>query len=285
MRPVHHRCPFTCILTFLVCLLSPVVLLAHADIQVRLAELTQQIASTPNDPALYLQRAELHRRHQDWEATLADYRQVERLAPSRSEELEFYRGQMWLEAGQPGKARALLDRYLAMHPDHVQALVVRGHAAVELGEPVMAARFLSAAIQHSEQPTPELYLERAQVLVSAGPKYVDQALRGIDEGLIRLGPVIKLIQYAIDLEQERGHYTAALARFETLPPQMRGHPKWITRRGEILAAAGRVKEARTTYAKALSAIQELPPRRQRVKAVVNLEAEIRQRLGRTADSQ
>ena len=54
--------------------------LAHAAILDRIAALDDRIARRPEDPALYLQRGELHRLHRDWKAALADYQRARRVA-------------------------------------------------------------------------------------------------------------------------------------------------------------------------------------------------------------
>jgi tetratricopeptide (TPR) repeat protein len=50
------------------------------------------------------------------------------------------------EAGRPAEASDLLDRLLAAHPDHPQALVERGRLALDLEEPARAERWLQKAV-------------------------------------------------------------------------------------------------------------------------------------------
>lgn len=108
--------------------------------------------------------------------------------------------------------------------------------------------------------------------------HVDAGLRGIDEAIARLGPLVILIEFAIDIETGRGRHDAALARFASLPEALAGRPDWLARRGDVLHAAGRVHEASTAYADALAAIEGLSVKRRTVKVTVALEARLRRLL-------
>ena len=178
---------------------SPGQVLAHADIVDRVADLDRAIAQRPNEWALYLKRGELHRLDQNWAAALEDYGRAERIA-TELPDIHFYRGRMWYEAGEPEAARAALDRFLTLRPNHVGAQITRSRVLAELGDYLAGAKDLTRAIDVSKTPTPELYLERARHLAAAGPSYVSQALSGLDEAIALLGPLVTLIKYAVELE-------------------------------------------------------------------------------------
>lgn len=243
---------------------------AHADEHERLAALTAQIAMTPQEPLLYLQRAELHRVHQDWAAALADYTQVVQLAPDWLQ-VAYYRGRMWLEAGRPDLARTDFDQFLAGQPHYAAALLGRSRALARLGEAPAAAADFAQALEYLTAPTPDLYLEYARFLVDQGAEHIDAGLRVIDAGIARLGALVTLIQFAMEVETERDQYGAALARFQELPPALQARPPWLKRRGDLLRAAGRESEAQTVYATALMTLHALPAPRRTVKAMVELE--------------
>ncbi len=277
-----HRCRLLALL-MAVCWAAPGTLYAHADIDARVAALDKRIAADLRNGELYLKRAELHRLHQGWDAALVDYQRAERLAPDL--EVVFYRGRMWLDAGRLDLAKSALDRFLSIKPNHANALRVRARVLAQRGDPLAAADDLSKAIARFDKPTPDLYLERAQLLASAGSEYIDRALRGLDQGIARFGPIVTLIQRAVDLERKRGRHTAALARIDALPDGVKYLPTWMARRGDILAAAGHHKQARHAYAAALNTIEKLNNRRRSIRAVTVLEARLRQSLAEPVDSQ
>ena len=255
-------------------LAAPLPVLAHADIHERIAALDAQIEAHPNAPELYLKRGELHRLHRDWEAALADYHRAAELDPGLPE-VDYFVGRMWLEAARPDLAKSALNRYLTRRPDDAGALVIRSRALARLGEGLAAAEDLTKAIARLEALGPELYLERSRLLVAEGGKHVDEGLRGIDEGIARLGPLVTLIQFAVEVEADRAHHEEALARLDPLPPGVRKQPLWLARRGDLLLAAGRDAEARAAYAAALQAIEALPATRRTVRANAALESRLR----------
>lgn len=248
---------------------------AHDGLHEQIAEVTALLSRDPKNAALYLKRGELHRLHRDWGRAAADYDRAARLQPALAV-VDFARGRMLFEAGRPRPAQAALDRFLSQHPDHVEALVTRARVLISLGQRAAAARDLSQAIAHS--PQPELFVERAQTLAAEGDVYVSEALRGLDEGVARHGPLVTLQLYAIDLELRRRCYDAALARLETVAAVSPRKETWLARRGEILALAGRASEARAAFAAALAAVESLPSDRRRTRAVAELEARVRAAL-------
>ena len=259
---------------------SPGMVLAHADIVERITALDQEIQERPGSAALYLKRGELHRLHRDWPAALADYGQAERLKPEEPA-VHYYRGRMWLEAGQPKLARPEMDRFLAALPAHADALLVRSRALGLLGERLAGVEDLTQAIALLDRPTPEVYLERARLLVSEGPSYVDRALAGLDEGIARLGPLVTLIQYAIEVERDRGRYISGLAWLDRLPENLTGQPTWLGLRGDLMLEAGKKQEAHAAYAAGLETIASYSATRRNSRATMQLEARLKSSLEKT----
>ena len=250
---------------------------AHQQIGLKLDQLNAEITEHPNDAELYVQRSDLYRLNREWALAEADLETAVGLTPD-DPDLQFYLGRLWFEAGRPAPARSALDRFIAARPGHVPGLVIRGRALGALGDRLAAAADYDRVIARLDPPEPEHYLQRARWLVAEGGAHVDAGLRGIDEAIARLGPLVTLIEFAIDVETGRGRYVAALARFASLPDVLAGRPDWLARRGDVLHAAGRVHEASTAYADALAAIEALSVKRRTVKVTVALEARLRRLL-------
>jgi tetratricopeptide (TPR) repeat protein len=250
---------------------------AHGPLQEQIDAATQLIALAPDDAQLYLRRGELHRLHEDWDAALADYDRAAALAPA-DDVVDFLRGRALQEAGRPALAKAALDRYLAGHPDHAEALVTRAKAQQALGALRPAAADYTRAIDRLARPDPDYYLERARIEVAG--REVTKALAGLDAGLLRLGPVPALQLYAIELEVELGRVDRALARLDAAAAQSARKETWLARRGDILLRAGRRKEAHAAYAAALAAIEALPASVRQTSATVDLERQVRGALDR-----
>ncbi|MDP3070055.1 MAG: tetratricopeptide repeat protein [Opitutaceae bacterium] len=232
--------------------LGAATLAAHPEIEEALTRLNAAIAAQPANAELYLQRGELYSRHEDWVSAEANFLLAAELSP-RLPRLAQARGALELSAGRPQDAVALLDTALALDPTDAAALVLRARAHRALKAHAAALADLDTAIAQLAQPPPELFIERAALLPPA------EAIRGLDEGIARLGPVVTLHLRAVALEESLGRVDAAAARFLHLAATSERPEGWHKRRGDLLARAGRKADARTAYAAALAAIAALPP--------------------------
>ena len=130
------------------------------------------------------------------------------------------------------------------------------------------------AINLASEAQPELYLERAQALSDEGTNYFTEAVKGLEEGMKRMGPLITLQLYAIDLEAKQKSYDAALARLDRVAAASPRKETWLARKGEILQLAGRPEQAADAFQAALKAIAQLPDTRRYVPAMQELEKRI-----------
>ncbi|MBL9187405.1 MAG: hypothetical protein JNK23_08015 [Opitutaceae bacterium] len=232
-------------------LLGVALLRAHPEIEEALTRLSTAIAAQPGNAELYLQRGELYSRHEDWVSAEANFLLAAELSP-RLPRLAQARGALELAAGRPAAAVSLLDTALALDPADTAALVLRARAHRALHAPAAALSDLDAAIARLAQPPPELFIERAGLLPPA------EAIRSLDEGIARLGPVVTLYLRAVALEESLGRIDDAATRLLHLAATSERPEGWHKRRGDLLARAGRATEARTAYTAALAAIAALP---------------------------
>ena len=258
--------------------------LAHPAPDRQIAEVNRLIVARPRDATLFLKRGEIRRGLSDWKAAAADYRRAREL-DANLDAVDLCLGRMLVEAGRPQEAIPALDRFLAKHPDHSMALASRARALARLGRSVQAADDFSRAIAQHQSPghaDPDLYLERARALAEGREPRLDEALRGLDEGMAALGPLVSLGIYAVDLEVRQRRYDAALMRIDRLAALSPRKESYLVRRGAILEAAGRPAEARQAYAQALEAAATLPPGRRKVPAIEDLASRARAGVERTS---
>jgi predicted negative regulator of RcsB-dependent stress response len=138
-----------------------------------------------------------------------------------------------------------------------------------------AASDYTLSIQLLSNPQPDVFLERARELVLAGDEYIQAALDGIDQGIDRLGPLLTLQLYAVELEVQLGHVDLALHRLDTAAEQSQRKERFLVQRGMILESAGQAQEAVDSYQAALAAIHQLPARHRHSKAVAELMEQIK----------
>ncbi len=185
---------------------------AHGPLHEQIAALTLRIERQPRDAFLYLRRGDLHAQDGDTRAALSDYDRAAWLDPAEVE-VDLARGRTLSAAGRFAEAKAALDRYLDQRPDDPDARTERARTLSKLGRPDAAVGDYTRAIREREargRVVADDYLERAQALVKAGG-HRSEALRGLDEGIARLGPLASLELYALDLELASARYDEALA--------------------------------------------------------------------------
>lgn len=256
---------------------GPVPVRAHGDFHSLITLANQDIEKSPGNAEVYLRRAELYRLHQMWPEAEADIAKAVSLSPGLPL-VDLCLGRLRMDTTWPLTARAHFDRFLAKYPDHVEALTLRSRIWQQLGQPLNASEDLARAARATPENAPELYIERAQALASAGSSQWENALTVLDDGIRKMGPLVTLQLTAIDIELRRQNYDGALSRVDAVAARSPRKESWLARRGEILLQAGRSDEARQAYQSALAALDTLPPVRRNVPAVLDLERRIRGEL-------
>jgi tetratricopeptide (TPR) repeat protein len=202
-----------------------------------------------------LRQALVHQVARRWDDALATLARAAD-AGADPDEVAAARGRVYLEAGWPRMAKVELDRVLARHPDRWALLYDRGRAWMLLGDAGAAADDFGRAVAGLPEPRPEQVFAQRDALLWLGRK--DDALRALDAGIARLGPVPSLELAAVDLEAELARYEAALARVDRLLATSPRNEAWLARRGQLLTQAGRPAEAHAAYAAALALVERRP---------------------------
>ena len=263
----------------LVCALGAYPLLAHMDLSEEIAAISMRILANPDATQLYLQRGDLYRIDAHWREALADFDRAQQLEPN-DVLAQLGMGRTWLDQGNYTLALEHLNRALARQPDNVRARIARAKAWRQAGEPLSAAADYEIAINtfvKPHDPLPDYYLERARALEAAGAGYVHVALAALDAGIIRLGNIRVLQDYAIELERKRGDYPAALVRLDRIIEQSMRKESLLLLRGDILRASGQTAEAAAAYAAALASIDALPARHRQSRTMLELRAALKSR--------
>ena len=248
----------------------------------RIDELSHRLQHSPHDIAALLERAELLRRRGDYRSAHADVRCARLLAPIGRPDISIADGRLLAAMGCHEQARLRLGACLeepgvsaAMRLD---ALRERASVHASLGEWSAAAADWTHVIELEARPQAQSYLERFRSQLELGAGAADLALRGLDEGLVALGPAPALQLAAIELEASAGRFDAALERLETLASSGGRHARWLTTRGDLQRRAGRSPAARQDYLAALRSIAQLEAGRRRTRANLELAQRLRERL-------
>src|SRR5688572_13447256 len=202
--------PFFVTGLLLVALFAAAPVSAHDGLHEQIMKVTKEIQKNPT-PCLYLKRAELYRLHAEWKRSEADFIKARQLDPSLAV-IDLGLGQLWLDSGQLQKARRVLQAFVSREPNAFEGAQTLARVYARLGQPTIAAKHFTHAIELAPHDSVELYLERAAVL--ARSRRFEEALKGLDEGIEKLGGIVTLQMAAIDLEVKRSSYEAALQRLD-----------------------------------------------------------------------
>lgn len=212
---------------------------AHGDIHGRILALDERISASPEDPQLYVQRAQLYCEHEEWSKAFTDYDTAQKLDPRLDTGL--LRGQGLLAAGHPAGALVLLNHFLERHPSQPRALACRARVLDRLDRREDALRDYREALRHTEIPEPDLVLESANAFAAVG--LTCEAVQVLDAGIGKLGFLPALVSRAIDLETGMKNFEAALTRVEVMRKSAPRPEPWMARRASVLAQAGRIDES------------------------------------------
>lgn len=249
-------------------------LFAHEGLHEQIVEMTKRIQADPANAALHLKRGELYRMHEQFALAAQDYDRAAALDP-QLHSVDLGRGLLWTASGRTTDAIGALQRYVAAEPNDPEGHIALARALVKAGRPSEGAIEYTTALR--TVPDPDIAIERAQALLAADR--ADEALRGLDEILEHLGPIVTLQLTAIDIEVHRRDLNAALRRIDAaIAATPSRNEAWLELRGDILICAGRPAEAREAYQAALEAIASLPPERRATRAVVERERRLRMGL-------
>ena len=245
--------------------------LAHEDLMARILLLTEQLNTNQTNVSVLIQRGDIYRLHGNWPEARNDYATAEKLAPDSGEVL-LGQAQLHVEVGEDPAARAAFDKFIARFPTNSVALLGRARVLARLGERKAAIADYSRAIVVASSPQPEEFLERASL--QATEFNADEAIKGLDEGLVRLGWVVTFQKAAIEYELKRQRPDQAQVRLETIIARANRKETWLVWEGEILLAAGKPREAQEVFLAALQAVDALPPRMRTSPGMVQLRSKV-----------
>ena len=251
---------------------------AHGSLHEQIQRLTQELEAHPDQRNLLIERGTLYRVHELHSEALADWEKAARLDPKDATN-DFRLGVAALALRQTNAAVERLERFAVRIPGSIPGQLEAARACRMAGRHRDAVQHWNAAILGAADPRPEWFLDRARSAESAGVPPME-VLAGLDEGIIRYGPLPPLQLKAVEIEVGRGAIDQALRRLSDTAERAERKERWLLRRAEVLAGAGRSEEARTEFLAARAAIQRLPERIQKGWAASELSRKIDEGLAK-----
>ncbi len=220
---------------------------AHPELIRQIEHLTGQINEAPRDAALYVRRADLHRRHGDTVSARADLDRARRTDPA-ADGIDYVAARVDLDEGRSADAEQALDRHLARHPGDANALAWRGRAREQQGLHAEAAVDFEAAIARTANPAPDLYRRWVHALAADGEERWPEALRAADAGVQLFGAEPTLSAQAADLALALGRPERVEATLAALPAGVASLASWRVRAALAACLGGAEPTARAAFA-------------------------------------
>ena len=242
-----------------------------------MARLDAEVEANPDSLGILLKRAEALRRIGHYDESLADLDRALVLAPGH-QLVHYLRGLTHLGQGEFAGAEVSLRRYIDSEPESPSAHVALAETLTQQGRHREAGDEYTLAITTHPAPAPDLYLARAQTYRAAGAEFQGLAIRGLDDAMASLGPLVTLQRLAIEIELDRGNPAGALGRIDEVLADVPRKESWLAYKGRVLASTGREQDAVDAFRLAQATLESLPPRVRSSPAMVSLAESIATQL-------
>lgn len=253
--------------------------LGHGDTHEQIEVLSALLKQNPDHVASLLERADIYRKHRDFDEALEDLNRVRSLSPTSSA-VHYLTGLTLLEHGKFNEAETALQIYIGRSPSSPRGHLALAKVYTQQKRHLDAAQAYELAIENQSTPTPDYYLARAYAYKEAGKPYLSQALEGLEEGIALMGPLVTFQRLAIDIEIVQGNHQSAIDRVDTILQDVDRKETWLVRKAKVLSSIGRKEEAKQQFLLAERSIELLPKRTRTSPAIRDLRKTIHESLNR-----
>lgn len=186
---------------------------AHGDLHERINNVTEEIKEDPENPALYFKRGQLYFHHEEYDNALADYDKAIELGLN-NDEIDYWKARLYLATDETDQGIEVVTRYLATHPDDVNATRIYAKLALAAGDTETAIIQFEQVLSLANTTLPENYMELVAVLRQTNNP--DKALYWLEQGAHALGQLYVFDAEMIAIYEEMGQYTEVIAVYERL---------------------------------------------------------------------
>lgn len=253
--------------------------LGHGDAHEQIEKLDALLEQDPDHVDALLERADIYRRHRNYDKALEDLNRVRLLSP-KSDTVFYLTGVTLLEQGELDDAEIALQIFIGRSPSSPRGHLALAKLFTQQNRHLNAAQEYELVIENQPIPTPDHYLARAQAYVEAGKPFLTLALEGLEEGIASIGPLITFRKLAIQIELDQGNFQNAIDRVNRILRDVDRKEAWFVKKAKILSSIGREEEARQQFLLAEDAIQLLPKRTRTSPAIRALRKTVHENLNR-----
>lgn len=243
----------------------------HGDLHEQIIEISTKIVSTPDNPQLWLTRAQLHQSHRNPKAALHDLQQATRIEPSHPPAF-LKLAQFERKLGHFPRAQKALNAYFTLISDSTPDPQAHREKAL-LSDPTAAAQSWRLFLKNTESPAMHDFALAAQAALDANDSKTSREF--LLAGLNHHPKSIQLHQIHAQVSLSQLDSKSAEASFKTLKLL---YPNLLVKLNyeESLIWSQHKKSTRANQAllAALRAFHKLPSRLQKNRDLLDLVAKI-----------
>ncbi|MCH2204978.1 MAG: tetratricopeptide repeat protein [Lentisphaerales bacterium] len=208
---------------------------AHGPDDGVLEKLTQQIKASPENAKLYLQRALINERHEDWKACEEDLLKAQTLQADLTD-FNYFMGRVAMGQAKDQRAIEYFDKSLKQNPKDFEILFAKGRAYFSLKKYSLAAASFDQAFENPKDPLPNHVIERVQAHQLASSSNVAAITQIIRQALEQFGPLLMLQIELYNLQYKSGKYTHALLTLDQILENVSRKEKWLIEKARCYIA-------------------------------------------------
>lgn len=251
--------------------------LAHGDLHEKIQRLSAQIEADSSNIDLYLQRGQTYFQHEDFEPAIADFKKVLDL----DDEIaiaQLYLAQSFAKTGNQLEALEKVNLYLSLQPYNLEGIQTRAtiHSIMEMYEE--AASDYALVLDLSTTYRPEIFVNAANAELLAHPANIERAISYLESGIDKMGFLITLYTYVIELASKNNRIDYALIKLDEVISQIPRKETWYYQKAELLEIKGDHHKAIDSYNLVLKSIYALPVAHRLSAQVTELEKTTEQKL-------
>ncbi len=250
--------PYILILCFSIqCQLN---VLAHGELDTRIAAVSAEIELNPDIDSLYIKRGTLYFQHEDYLKSIRDFEKVEELSgPSTVVYISYAKA--WHKLEKLDFALESVNDAIDLNPESATAYRLKGKILFDMKDFVGAASNAEQTLNKSKKRITEHYTEYIEALDSiATTDSKKTAIQVLQRGKNDLGELPLFLHKTIDLYIELGDYENAIKTTTTLLNKSNRKERILFKRAQLYYSQNEFNKSMQDINSALFEIDGLPAR-------------------------
>jgi tetratricopeptide (TPR) repeat protein len=246
---------------------------AHGEVHERIVIATEEINAAPNDPLLYVKRANLYLEDGDYDETILDIYQAIEIGGENFAPVKMVTAHMYFKLGMNEIALKHIDHFLILEEDHVLGLLTKAKILVEMKQHEQAAEYFQQAIEKTTTHLPENFMDLVNVLVESDQ--LELALQYCELAQFKFGKLLIFDLKAIEIAKQKEDYAMVLQILDQIIESQPRKERFYFQKAEIYQLMNDSKQVEYNLNLAYQCLNALPERIKLTPAMIELADNIK----------